>query len=257
MTKLFENTGYITIGYYKTENDTLGQSVVSMTERLAELSGIDGQSHVLDLGCGRGRPALDIALKTGCSVVGVDLAEGHIEMAEEYRKEYHEIIMKEKGSVLKAEFYAASYFDLPEEVANQTFSHVIMQTSLFYAHHRINEVLANVSKVLKPGGLFIATDFVRLADVNDSRIAKFMEMNSMRYFLSHEDMKESLIANGLKYTSGENLDYHCMKCNAMKAERVEKENLDGPSTGFFKMREENVRDKLVSFQIIVATKNAA
>lgn len=40
---------------------------------------------MLDLGCGKGRPLLDVAVKTGCSVVGVDLADGHIEIAQRFK----------------------------------------------------------------------------------------------------------------------------------------------------------------------------
>lgn len=250
MADLFENTGYITIGYYKRENDGLGQSVINMTERLAEISKMNAQSHVLDLGCGRGRPILDIALKIGCSVVGVDLAEGHVKMAKESKEEYE----KDKDCELKAEFYAASYFDLPKEVTNQVFSHVMMQTSLFYAHHRINEVLQNISNVLKPGGVFVATDFVRVGDISNSRVIKFIEMNSMKGFLSLGEMKEHLLNNALEYTNGENLDHHCIKCNVMKTKKVIQDKLTGPSTEFFTNREETVRDKLASFQIIMAKK---
>ena len=58
MDQLFEGTGYITIGYYKSEDDSLGTSVKNMTARLAEISDINSSSHVLDLGCGKGSPLL-------------------------------------------------------------------------------------------------------------------------------------------------------------------------------------------------------
>ena len=150
LAELFEGTGYRTVGYYKTGSDTLAQSVRNMMSRIAEISKMKSDSHVLDLGCGRGVPVLDIAVSIGCSIVGVDLTEGNIEMANKSLKQYK----REKKSDLDAEFYAASYLDLPETVLNQTFTHVMMQTSLFYSHHRIDEVFSAVSKILSPGGFF-------------------------------------------------------------------------------------------------------
>ena len=151
--QLFEGTGYITIGYYKSEEDSLGTSVKNMTARLAEISEINASSHVLDLGCGKGIPALDIAMAHGCSVVGVDLAEKLVEIGRRAFEKY-----RQEKPDLKAEFHAASYFELPEAVMSQRFTHVLMQTSLFYVLDRIDEVFAQVSKLLKPGGVFVAAD---------------------------------------------------------------------------------------------------
>ena len=245
---LFDGTGYITIGYYKKESDTLAESVLNMTARVAEISGMNSDSHVLDLGCGRGRPVLDIAVSKGCSVVGVDLSDGHIAMAKEASKIY----AKEKKPDIKAEFYAASYFELPEAVTSQNFTHVMMQTSMFYAHHRIDEILGTISKVLRPGGILVTTDFLRVSDTAD--LTKFMEMNSMPVILSLDEMKAAFLRNGLEYCGGEDLDHHCIKCNAMKAAKVVQENIVGPSAAFFNLREEFVREKKVSFQIVMAKK---
>ena len=220
-----------------------------MTARVAEISDMNSDSHVLDLGCGRGRPVLDIAVSKNCSVVGVDLAEEHIALA----KKAAEVYKVEKKADIKSEFHAASYFDLPDAVTNQKFSHVMMQTSMFYAHNRIDELLRNVSKVLQPGGVLVATDFVRASDTAD--LTKFLEFNSMPVILSLDELKAAFLRNGLEYFGGENLDEHCIKCNAMKAAKVIEENIQGPSVAFFNNREEFVRDKKVSFQIIMAKKS--
>jgi ubiquinone/menaquinone biosynthesis C-methylase UbiE len=51
-------------------------------DRLAELSHIDGDTVVLDVGCGTGGNACYLAEKYGCRVVGVDIAEQMIKYAE-------------------------------------------------------------------------------------------------------------------------------------------------------------------------------
>ena len=223
-----------------------------MTARVAEISGMNSDSHVLDLGCGRGRPILDIAVSKGCSVVGIDLSDGHIAMAKEATKIY----AKEKKPDIKAEFYAASYFELPEAVTSQTFTHVMMQTSMFYAHHRIDEILGTISKVLRPGGILVTTDFLRVSDdADDADVALFVQKNSMRAILSMDEMKAAFVRNGLQYCGGEDLDRHCMKCNAMKVAKILQENIDGFGTEIFNMRQEYIRLKKISFQIVMASKS--
>ena len=191
---------------------------------------------------------LDIAANIGCSIVGVDLAEGHINMAKQSVEQYR----REKIPDLRAEFYAASYFELPEAVTKQRFSHVMMQTSLHYAHHRIDDILGNISRVLRPGGVLVVTDFNRISDLAD--VKRFMEMNSMSLLLSLDELKAALVRTGMEYFGGEDLYDHCIKCNSMKAVKVVEDNIQGLSVEIFKLREEFVRDRKVSFQILMAKK---
>lgn len=219
-----------------------------MTERLSEISDMSSDSRVLDLGCGRGRPLLDIAVSKGCPVVGVDLCEGNIEIANEYLALY-----KENNNDLKAEFYAASYFDLPGVVKKEMYSHVMMQTSLFYSHHRIDDVFRVVSEVLKPAGRFVATDFCRIAD--REKVNGFTKVNSMLDILSLDEIKSALLRHGLEYCGGENLDLHCMKCHQYLREKTVSLGLEEfASTDMHAAREEFVKNGLVTFQIILARK---
>ena len=245
---LFDHTGYITIGYYKTWDESLGQCAINMTERLTEVSNINERSHVLDLGCGRGAPILDTAVKTGCSVVGLDLSEEQIKLCLKRYEDYK----ANKMSSINAAFYCGSFYDFPEEIRKQQFTHVLMQTSLFYGHHRIDEILSQVSAVLKHGGIFAATDFYR--KVPEEKLAEFKKWNSMTKILSLEETKAALLKHNLKYVDGEDLDKHCVTCNANKLKKVEELDLKGPDPNFFRMREASVKNGLVTFQLVVAEK---
>ncbi|XP_063680082.1 uncharacterized protein LOC134815477 [Bolinopsis microptera] len=219
-----------------------------MTALVAEISEMKSASHVLDLGCGQGIPVMDIAVHIGCSVVGVDLAECHIENANKSAEFYK----KEKKPDLESEFYAASYFDLPEAVTNQTFTHVMMQTSMFYAHHRIDEILSTIFKLLRPGGVLVTTDVLRTGESAD--LNKFMKMNFMSALLTLDEMKAALLRNGLEYYGGENLDDHFIKSAAKKTEKIVTENIPCPSLPFFKLQESIVKNKEMTFQIVMAKK---
>lgn len=218
-----------------------------MTARIAEISEISSDSHVLDLGCGRGRPILDIAVDLGCSVVGVDLSEGNIDMANESLERYR----REKKPDIDAKFYAASYFYLPEEVLTETFTHVMMQTSLFYSHHRVDEIFGPVSRILCPGGRFVATDFCRISDVAD--VQEFMKWNSMPAILSLEEIKAALSRNGLEYCGGENLDRHCIRCHAHLREKIVRLGIPEFSPpDFHRSREDFIKNSQVTFHLIMA-----
>ena len=220
-----------------------------MTARIGEISEMNSDSRVLDLGCGRGRPTLDIAVDLGCSVVGVDLSEGNIDMAKESLERYR----KEKKPDIDAKFYACSYFDLPEEVLKEKFTHVMMQTSLFYSHHRVDDIFGPVSRILCPGGWFVATDFCRISDVTDIR--EFMKWNSMPAILSLDEMKAAFSINGLEYQGGENLDSHCIKCHKHLREKTVRLGLtEFASPEFHRSREDFVKNGQVTFQLIMAQK---
>ena len=220
-----------------------------MTARIAEISEMNSDSRVLDLGCGRGGPTLDIAADLGCFVVGVDLCEGNIEKANESLERYRE----EKKPDINATFYACSYFDLPEEVLNEKFTHVMMQTSLFYSHHRIDDIFGPVSRILRPGGWFVATDFCRISDENDIR--EFMKWNFMPVILSLDEMKAAFSRSGLEYNGGENLDSHCIKCHKHLGEKTVRLGIsDFASPDFHRSREDFVKNGQVTFRLITAKK---
>jgi len=249
---LLEREGYITIGYYKPDTETLGQSMKNMPLRLVEIGEINSESRVLDLGCGKGRPLLDVAVATGCSVVGVDLADGHIDIANGFKDKY-----LLEHPTLKAEFYAASYFELPAAVTQQTFTHVVMQTSLFYNHHKIDQLLSSVSTLLVTNGKMMTTDFLRKASAED--VAEFLTFNSMSLMLSMDEMKEAFTRHGMEYCGGEDIDQSCIKCNTMKkakaAElRAKSDNFAQLNPAFFECRRSYVESGKVTFQIVMAKK---
>ena len=248
---LFGGTGYRTISYYKTDTDTLAQALRNMTARVAEISEMKADSHVLDLGCGQGIPVLDIAVDIGCSVVGVDLADEHIVLA----KKAAELYQKEKKADLKCEFYAASYFDLPEAVANQKFTHVMMQTSMFYAHNRIDELLAIISKVLQPNGILVCTDYLKASDTSDT--SKFMQAHGLPVMLSLDQFKSAFIRNGFEYSRGEDLDAHCLRSSESKIDKIVQENIPCPAVNLFRLMKGLVSSNQLTFQLIVATKSAS
>lgn len=119
---------------------------------------IQGNEHVLDVGCGKGRVAIKVAklLKTG-KVVGIDLFKGSSGYSPEpaYRNAKIERVFDKTefkhGNLLKLEF------------PDNTFDIVTSGSVLHDVHGDKNKELAmkEIFRVLKPGGKFIAFEMFR------------------------------------------------------------------------------------------------
>lgn len=108
---------------------------------LQEFLTIDSNLEVLEIGCGEGgnlKPLLDI----GCSVTGVDLAEGKIENGKKYFRDHPNNL---KVKLLAEDIYESKHlvqYDL-----------IIMRDVIEHIHDQ-NRFMNYVKKFLKPNGKF-------------------------------------------------------------------------------------------------------
>ncbi|GAA5891535.1 hypothetical protein JCM5296_004246 [Sporobolomyces johnsonii] len=114
---------------------------------------------VLDLGCGKGGD-LQKWMKAGTDeYVGIDLAAVSVEQA---RQRWETM----RGARFAAHFYTLDCFEdpiedvLPPQDVARPFDIVSMQFCMHYAfenEHKARRMLENVSRYLKPGGVFLGT----------------------------------------------------------------------------------------------------
>jgi ubiquinone/menaquinone biosynthesis C-methylase UbiE len=118
-------------------------------QRVVELADLRGDERLLDAGCGTGLTALRIAAQyPGCAVYGIDLSSKMIEFA---RKD-----ARKRG--LAVDFRVGSITDLPYPDA---FFDVVT-TNIMYHHLDLAEkrqAVAEVARVLKPGGRYVSAEF--------------------------------------------------------------------------------------------------
>lgn len=116
------------------------------TRKLAELSGIEKGSKIIDLGCGKGSSSMFLARRYGCHVVGVDIDERLLSTAREAAK---------KGDLSEmTEFRRADIENLPFE--DDTFDGAISQAVLVFTDK--DRALREVARVVKPGGFVGAVE---------------------------------------------------------------------------------------------------
>ena len=106
--------------YFKNEDNTLEEAQNNKIDHIIKKLNLKPNQRVLDIGCGWGTLALDIAKKTQCEVVGITLSENQLEYAKQKAKE-----MNLENQV---EFRLADYRQLNEKfdrvVSVGMFEHV-------------------------------------------------------------------------------------------------------------------------------------
>jgi len=73
-------------GYFDSEDQPLNQATNNLTKLMASHAKLKSSSQVLDIGCGIGDPARDLAKKYACNVTGISTSEVGIELANSLSK---------------------------------------------------------------------------------------------------------------------------------------------------------------------------
>ena len=119
--------------------------------------------RVLDLGCGVGTAALYLAERRPVEAVGVSISPAQIDLAEQFAARSKPL----QGSV---RFVTADFTDLPDELtgfdlafAIESFVHADPAAAFF----------RQAARALRPGGVLVVIDDVRVTDPSDPRLDDF------------------------------------------------------------------------------------
>jgi len=116
---------------------------------LAFMTGIKPWMRVLDVGCGIGGPAREIAVFTGAQIVGVTINELHVQRGTQYNKEAS---LSDQIQIVKGNF-----LDLP--FPDESFDAAYATEALCGAGN-MTKAYSEVFRVLKPGALLGNLDWV-------------------------------------------------------------------------------------------------
>jgi len=126
-----------------------------ITSLMAQKGGLDQQAVVLDLGCGCGKALLDLAeaecLQEGD---GIDLTEKLVERAR--------TAAAEARLPQRIEFHVGGFEEVTSVLHGRkgTYTHVISQVSLCYAHDLFREILHGAADMLRTDGKLVLCDLV-------------------------------------------------------------------------------------------------
>lgn len=132
---------------------------------------------VLDVGCGRGGPAIHLADRFGFSVVGVDLVTHNVALAAENARSIDSADQPTSAdpSDIEVAFVVGDATQLPFAAGSVAACTAI--DALVYVPER-ERVLEELAAVLEPGGLLVVTDLLTAPDLDAEardRVAAFAD----------------------------------------------------------------------------------
>jgi sarcosine/dimethylglycine N-methyltransferase len=149
-------------------------------EALADDAGIRAGQHVLDVCSGMGGPARYLAFKRGCRVTGIDLTASRVASATRLTALAHleQLVDFSHGNALQMPL-ADGLFDVV--IAQEAWAHIPNKAQL------VREVV----RVLKPGGVACFTDILRAGELDATTSARlaggmtFTEIESVAGYRTH------------------------------------------------------------------------
>ncbi len=180
----FLTGGHIHLGYWEQGDEgDLAAGAAQLTQLMIDLAEIQPGQRFVDLGCGVGLPALELARQKGCLVDGVTLSS-YQQVAARKRAE-------EAGLADTARFYLADATQLP--FADATFDGGWFFESIFHMGHR--KALKEAHRVLKPGGVLALTDVIDVGKFSAEEMQEAKDACNAEY-MKIEDYPELLRETG-------------------------------------------------------------
>ena len=144
----------IHIGLYEHEQESIAAASRRTVERMASrVPGLGGDSRVLDLGAGYGGAARYLASSRGCRVTALNLSETE--------NERHRAMNRAAGLDHLIDVIDGNFESVPAQEAS--YDLVWSQDAILHSPRR-GQVMAEVARVLKPGGDFLFTDPMQADD---------------------------------------------------------------------------------------------
>jgi 2-polyprenyl-3-methyl-5-hydroxy-6-metoxy-1,4-benzoquinol methylase len=179
------------------DKEVYTQGTVQETDFIESELGFDKSKRILDIGCGTGRHAIELA-KRGYSVTGVDLSESQLNRAKQ----------KAEDAKVKVDFQIADARKL--DFKNE-FEAVIMICEGAFSLMETDEmnfaILENAAKALKDGGMIILTtlnvlfplyhsvkDFMEQKTVDGKNFDFTFDLMTFRDFHSYETVDDKGVA---------------------------------------------------------------
>jgi cyclopropane fatty-acyl-phospholipid synthase-like methyltransferase len=96
------------VGYFRSGGETLAEALDAHTDLVGEMARLQTGQRVLDVGCGIGAPALRIAERYGCRIIGVNISR---EQVRQGRRLIEERLMSQRVRIVRGDVRA---LDFPE-----------------------------------------------------------------------------------------------------------------------------------------------
>jgi sarcosine/dimethylglycine N-methyltransferase len=178
----------IHIGLYRSEEEPIAEASRRTVETMAEkLRSLGPDSRVLDVGAGYGGAARHLAKTHGCRVVALNLSEKENERDRQMNRE--------QGLDDKIKVVDGSFEKIP--FPGNTFDMVWSQDAILHSGER-DRVVAEVVRVLKPGGEFVFTDIMQVEGVDHEELQPVLDRIHLDSLGSLPFYREAAARHGLE-----------------------------------------------------------
>ncbi|MFF3226958.1 SAM-dependent methyltransferase [Nocardia suismassiliense] len=183
--------GPMHFGYWRDlpDGSTIPDASRRMTELMIEKVAVEAGERVLDVGCGRGQPAVQLAEATGAEVLGIDISPRHVRLASEFAQ------ARSKDDQVR--FEVADVTELPYPAAS--FDGAWMLESFFHMPDQ-SEVLRQIARVLRPGGKLVIANLVQrtpLTEEQNAKLESLWKVGAVAALLPLDSYPDLLARSGL------------------------------------------------------------
>ena len=204
-------------GYFKNDDDTLETAQQNKINHIVKKLNIKSNQKVLDIGCGWGHLAIEIAKQSKCEVTGITLSENQYRYANAKAKEYNlenQVQFKLCDyRNLKEKFDRVVSVGMFEHVGRKFYKTFFKQVNQLLKHnglaliHTIGSINETrdpqpwISKYIFPGGYTPSMSEVVGPIEKSGLIISDLEVLRMHYAHTLKNWKERCITNKSKITS--------------------------------------------------------
>lgn len=188
----------IHIGLYTTPNEPIAQASRRTVEQLAAtLDQLDEETHILDIGAGYGGTARYLARTHGCRVTALNLSE--------VENQRNRALNKRAGLADRIDVVDGNFEEIPYQ--DNHFDAIVSQDAILHSGER-DQVIAEVSRVLKPGGEFVFTDPMQADDCPPDVLDPILARIHLETLGSPAFYRQAAKENGLEEVAFQPLTEH-------------------------------------------------
>ena len=182
-------------------DESIADAVMGVEALLMQALDIRQGMRVLDVGCGIGGPARNIARKSGACITGLNISEKQLDIARHRTAE--------AGLTHLIDYQLGDAMDMPFE--DSSFDAIyILEAGCHMPDKRA--FIAECARVLKADGAIASVDWAQASGLTDAEVATYIEpilrLHAVPHLATLEELHEYLEAANLHVITVENLSNH-------------------------------------------------
>lgn len=167
---------------------------LNLTRRVLSKEKINGDSKILDVGCGTGQTSAYIAKQYGCHVTALD---NNRIMLEKAGKRF-------QSMNLPVEIQHGSAENLPFQ--NDTFDFILSESVTAFTD--VTKTVPEYNRVLKANGVLLAIEMVRNTDVSENQMQEILDFYGVKQLLDKQEWRTHFEKAGFNHIEMEEVELH-------------------------------------------------